>query len=576
MTPPRYVQERIRFGPFVLERRTRRLLKRGVRVHLRPQSCEVLVALLERPGDLVTRQELRNRLWPEGIFVEFETSLNSIVNRLRDALGDHTARPRYIETIPRLGYRFLARVENRPAPRLLVLPFANLSGDPTQEYLSDGLSDELIARLATLMGERLSVIARTSAMRYKETRKSVRDIAKELELDYVLEGSIRRLDSRVRVKAQLIETSRESHVWAKTYDGELGDVLLFEEQLANAVAAEIRCTVAPGSEVRVSAAAYDAYIRGRFHGGRMSAPELSAAVECFERAVGLEPRFARAWAMLGMTWSSMAFWSHCPPGQAYLEAERTSRRALELDESQSEAHAALGAVLWFRDWDLGAVRFHLERAVDLNPSDAAAHLWLAIFLASMSLDFSRAAMEAERAQALDPLTAYIWGYSAWIHYWGRRYHQAVELAEYALAMDPKCVAAYYAMGLTKTATNRIGEAIEAFRAGTDVDPTSIMPAYLAMALGMAGDSAAAANLVAELEARSKTQYVFPICFAFAHLGMGDREAALDWLERAWNEHDSHLLWLRASHVWDPLRGTPRFRAIEERLPTPAVAPAPQG
>ena len=426
------------------------------------------------------------------------------------------------------------------------------------------------------MGEHLSVIARTSAMHYRETRKSVREIAKELDLDYILEGSIRRSDSRVRVTAQLIETARQSHLWAKIYDGELGDVLLFEEQLANAVAAEIRCTVAPGCEVRVSAAAYDAYIRGRFHGSRMSAPGLSAAVECFERAIGLEPRFARAWAMLGMTWSQMAFWSHCSPGQAYLEAERASRRALELDESQSEAHAALGAVLWYRDWDLGAVRLHLERAADLNPSDANAHLWLAVFLASMALDFSRASMEAERAQALDPRSAYIWGYSAFVHYWGRQYEQAVELAEYALTMDPTCVAAYYAKGLAKTVENRIGEAIETFRAGVDVDPGSIMPAYLAMALGMAGDSAAAANVVAKLEARSKTQYVFPTCFAFAYLGMGDYEAALDWFDRAWNEHDSHILWLRVSPHLDPLRRNPRFRAIEERLPTHTGGPATRG
>ncbi len=566
MPPLRHVHEGIRFGPFVFEPRTRTLSKGGVRIHLRPQSCEVLLTLMERPGELVTRQELRDRLWSEGVFVEFETSLNSIVNRLRDALGDRSAQPRYVETIRKSGYRFLAQVENRPAPRLLVLPFANLSGDLAQEYLSDGLSEELIARLAVLMGARLSIIARTSAMHYKGTRKSVREIAKELQVDYVLEGSVRSSDSLVRVTAQLIETAGESHVWVKSFDGELGDVLLFEERLARALAAEVRCAVAPGSEVRVSSAAYEAYIRGRLHGGRMSASGLSAAVEWFERAIALEPRFARAWGMLGSTWTHMAFWGHRSPVEAYREADRASRRALEFDESQSEAHAALGGVLWFRDWDLGTARLHLERAVDLNPSDAQARIWLAVFLASMALDHSRAAWEAEQAQALDPFSAWVWGYSAYVRYWGRRYEQAVELSEHAVELDPECIPAYYAKGLARSAEGRIEEAIEAFRAGTDVDRTSLMPAYLAMALWMAGDISAAANVVAELEARAKKQYVFPICFAFVHLGMGDHEAALNWLERAWNEHDSHILWIRGSPLYDPLRGNPRFHTIEERLP----------
>jgi TolB-like protein len=576
MGRPETLAKMLRFGPYEVDAWAGKLRKRGLPMQVRGQSVEVLIALLERPGQVVTREELRHRLWPEGIFVDFENNLNAVVNRLRGALGDAAAKPKYIETLPRVGYRFIgclldpaSGTRKEQQLRLLVLPFSNLSGDPAQDYLCDGLTEEMIGQLAAIDGHRLAVIARTTAMHYKGTRKSVGAIGRELRVDYVVEGSIRLSEGRARVSVQLIETVGEDHLWAKTYDGGLGDVLRFQDQVAHAVASQVRCAVAPTAAPAIAPSAYDAYIRGRFHGSRFPTPGLAIAVRCFEEAIAIEPRFAKAWAMLALTWSQMGFWTYASPQEAYPQAERAARRALELDDTLAEAHWALGTVHWYHDWDLEACKREYERAVELNASDASARLTLAAFLGSMESDFPRAAAEAERAQELDPLSAPIWGHSAWLYYWARQYERAIGLSRRALEMDAHCLVAYYVLGLAFSAEERLSESIQAFEAGVALHRDSMMLAYLAMACAMAGQRRRAEELLAELERRSTSQYVFPTCFAFVHLGMGNHNTALDWLDKAVEEHDSHVLWLRVSPRWDPIRRHPRFVQLVAQLPQPA-------
>jgi TolB-like protein/DNA-binding winged helix-turn-helix (wHTH) protein/Flp pilus assembly protein TadD len=575
MRLPGQAPNTFRFGHFVVDEDSRTVTRHGLPAKVRGQSFDVLLALLNQPGQVVKRQDLRNLLWPDGTHVEFETGLNSIVNRLRQALGDTAARTKYIQTIPRLGYRFVGHLLEAPldltrAPglRLVVLPFANLSGDPQQEYLCDGLTEELIGQLATLGAGRLSVIARTSSMHYKGTRKSLAAISRELRANYVLEGSLRRSGQRVRVSAQLIETSGQTHVWANTYEGELGDLLRFQEAVGLAVAREIRCATSSGPAPVVKQPAYDAYLRGRFQAGRFSACGLSGAVEHFEEAVSLEPDFARAWAMLAQVWAESGFWNHAPAAVAYPKADYAAGRALSLDETLADAHRALGTVHWFHHWDLHSCRREFLRAVELKPSDAAAHLSLATYLASMESDFPHAIAEGERARELDPLSALIWGNTGWIYLWARDYAQAITISRHAIGLDAQDPSAYYVLGLAFAGLGRWSESIQVLENGSRLQCGNMMLGYLATSCANFGDRSRALQILADLECRSQTQSVLPTSFAFVQMSLGNHEIALDWLEKAYAQRDPHTLWLRTAPRWDPIRGYPRFARLLDLLPRP--------
>jgi TolB-like protein/Flp pilus assembly protein TadD len=573
MQPSGPPARKFHFGQFEVDEGARQVYKHGLPILLRGQSFDVLIRLLERQGQVVTREELRSQLWPAGTHVEFEPALNSIVNRLRDALGRGASKVRYIQTVPRVGYRFAGHLLDSPAEssasrplRLVVLPFVNMSGDPKQEYLCDGLTEELIGQLAMLGCGRLSVIARTSSMHYKGTRKSVAAIARELRVDYVLEGSIRRSGDLVRVTAQFIASSGQDHVWANNYDGKVCDLLRFQQEVALAVAAEIRCATAPYRMASVAPRAYDAYLRGRLMASRLSSTGLAAAVELLEEAVSLEPGFAKAWAMLSQVWADSGFWNHSATSLAYSKAGYAARHALSLDDTLAEAHRALGTVHWLHHWNLETARREFLRAVELKPSDAPARLSLAAYLASMACDFPRARLEAERARELDPLAAPIWGNSAWIHLWAREYEQAITLCRRGIDLDARDPSAYYVLGLSLAALARWPEAIQVFETGNAVQSGNMMLGYLGMAYASAGDQTRATEVLGELEVRAQSQPVLPTSFAFVHMGLGNHEIALDWLERALEERDPHSLWLPTSPRWDPIRRHPRFMALVARLP----------
>jgi TolB-like protein/Flp pilus assembly protein TadD len=524
---------------------------------------------------------LRRRLWPGTVFVDYEDGLNSAVKRLRSVLGESAVEPQNVETVPGVGYRFAGRaVESQSKTgerefRMLVLPFLNLSGDPAQEYLADGLTEEVTSQLAVI-DPRLAVISRVSAMHYKGSRKGVGAISRELSVDYVLEGSVRRSGTRFRVAAQLIDARRETHVWSNNFEGELMDFVHFQCETAIAVAREIRLRVAPPAATAVSAEAYDAYIRAIYHGSGFTPAALSAAVKHFEAAIAIEPRFAKAWARLAVIRVHMALWTHAPAREAYPQAEAAARRALQLDERLSDAHEALGSVKWLYHWQVSDAARELERAVQLNPSDAFARTHWAVFLASMNCDFERAAAHAVRAQALNPLSAPICAHVGWIYYWNRQYGRAIRQCRRALEMDPRCPIAYVVMGLSQMVEGRLDEAIAAFESANANQTDSLSISYLASAYALAGDRQRAEELLAELERRAKSGSVPSTCFAAVHLGLGNRQAALDWLDRALEERDTHLLMLRVSARWDALRNELRFIELLRRLPAPAEPTHSQG
>ena len=569
----------IRFGEHEADLRSGELRKRGTRIRLPGQSFEVLALLLEHPGELVTREELRARLWPADVFVDFENNLNTAVGRLREALGDSAEKPRFIETLPRRGYRFIGRLPEPsagvPPPtrriKLAVLPLENLSGDPAQEYFSDGMTEELITQLAGLAPERLGVIARTSAMRYKGARKDVARIGRELGVDYVVEGSVRRAGDGVRISAQLIQVSDQTHLWANSFDGGLGDILKVQREVAQAIARQIEVTVSPARESCfrhppvVIPEAYDAYVKGLYHFNQLHPSGLDKAVEYFELAIGKDPRYAPAHGKLATAHALLGFFGWVAASEAFPKAEKAALAALQVDDTHPDAHHALAVVHWFHHWNLAAAEREWERTVELAPNDPF-HRWgVFIFLSSMREDHRRAIAEAELARELDPLSVLIRSNFGWVLYWSRHYDRAIAESRAALEMDPNCLMAYYILGLASLAKSAFNDAIAALLEATHRFGDNFSLGYLGLAYGLAGRRAEAREVLSQLERRAASQDVRPIHFAWVHVGLGENQTALDWLETAYAKHNTNVLFVRCVPFYDPLRSEPRYAQLLARL-----------
>ena len=567
----------IRFGEYEADLRSGELRKRGTRIKLPGKSFDVLALLLEHPGELVTREELQARLWPADVFVDFENNLNTAVARVREALGDSAEKPRFIETLPRRGYRFIARLPDTPArvlspagrSKLAVLPLENLSGDPAQEYFSDGMTEELITQLAGLTPERLAVIARTSAMHYKGTRKDVARIGRELGVDYVVEGSVRRADGRVRISVQLIQVSDQTHLWAQSYDSGLGDILKVQTEVAQAIARQIQITLPSTGGLRPALAvdpeAYDAYIKGLYHFSHFNPSGLNKAIEYFELAIKKDPRYAAAYAKLATTHALLGFFGWATASQAFPKAEKAALAALQVDDTHPDAHHALADAHFFHHWNLAAAEREYQRAVELAPNDPFQRWGLFMFLGSMREDHAQAVAEAELARELDPLSVLLRSSFGYVLFWSRRYDQAIAESRGALEMDPNCVLAYYVLGLAWLAKCSFEDAIAVFLEATHRFRDSYSLACLGMAYGLAGRQAEAREALAELERRAASQAVSPASFAWVYIGLGDKQSALDWLEKALAQHHPSVLWLRCSPPFDPLRSEPRFEQLLARL-----------
>jgi TolB-like protein/Tfp pilus assembly protein PilF len=577
--PPKSLSKVYRFGAYEADTHARELRKRGVRIRLRLKAFEVLASLLERPGEVITREELRVRLWPAARFLEFDNSINSAVHRLRDALADPAHKSEFIETLPRVGYRFVARVEAavsgaRPsAARLVVLPIENLSGDPEQEYFSDGLTEELITQLAGFAPERLRVIARTSAMHYRKTRKDTAQIGRELNVDYVVEGSVRRAADRVRISAQLIQVSDQTHLWANSYDGELRDILKLQREVAEAIAARIESSLAGPVRPRavprtVNPEAHDHYLKGLYYFNKFNPEALNRAAEYFESAAAKDPSYVEAHAQLARTRGQLAFWGWAARGTLMRKSEEGALAALRLDENSAEAHGALAFVRWYYDWDWPNAEQEFERAAMLAPNDSVRHWGLVAFLGSIEEDHERSIAEIEFGLEVDPLSVMLRLQAGWAHYWARMPDRAIEMGRNAIEMDPGSITAYWIIGLSLLAKSSFEEAIGTFGEAKARFGDSYSLGALGMAYGLAGQREKAREVLAELERRSSNQWVSEIYFAWVHIGLGDYEKALDWMERAYQEHNPHLLFAHVAPAYDPLRAEPRYQKLMAQLKLP--------
>ena len=528
----------IRFGAFEVDQYGGELHKHGRRLRLSAQPFEILLLLLQRAGRVVTRDELRAKLWSTNTFVDFDHGLNAAINKLRDTLGDSASRPRFIETVPGRGYRFIGSLE-KPKLMIAVLPFENLNGDPEQDYFSDGLTEEMITHLGRLHPERLGTIARTSVMPYKKTNKRLEEIATELGVDYILEGSVRKSGQRLRVAAQLIDAADETHLWAESYDYHLSDILTLQNTIAEAIANQIELKLTLEKKEllvrprRVAPGAHDAYLRGLYQLRKLSREGAEKAITHFEDATQKDASYALAYAGLARAHLALTTF-YVAPLEGMPKVKAAAMKAIELDDSLAEAHASLGLVQFFFDWDWDGSEKEFQRALTFNPNLAEAHAGYAGLLIARGLR-NEAFLETKKALELDPVPVASRGEYLWQFYVFRQYDETIRQCQKAIDLEPNFFLAHTVMGWALAEQGRFAEAVARAEAGHRLGGSPFALAGLGYIYAKAGDREKAARILEELSELSNHRYVCGYSNAAIYAALGDNEQALDWLERAYGE-----------------------------------------
>ena len=627
----------VKFGLFEADLRSGELTKQGKRIPLQEQPFQLLAMLLERPGELVTREEVRQKLWPRTI-VDFDHGLNKAISKIRDALGDSAENPRYIETVARRGYRFLADVRKERDPEsvparvgspaatdrgtpgdvnsgaaggmgrspsrrslalwiacstavmlvlsatwqlnqrqrsgatihsVAVLPLANLSGDPSQEYLADGMTEELITQLGQIRA--LRVISRTSAMSYKNTRKPMAEIARELDVQAVVEGSVLHVGDRVRITAQLIRVPADEHLWAHAYEGSFRDAFGLQNEVSQAVAAHIQATVSGPEQTvlrrskPVSSEAYEAYLKGRYFWNKRDAAGLEKAIEYFQRAIAADPGYAAAYSGLADAYALAGGWEYgvLPPQEAAPRAKEAATQAVLLDPVLSEAHTSLAFALEMSDWDWGSAGNEYRRALDLNPGYATAHHWYGYHLMTVGRNDEGIA-ELKLAESLDPLSLIISAGVADALYIAHMEDEALRQLHKTLEMDPNFAMAHYQMGQVLAHRGNFDAAIAEFQRAIELSGHSpAFDANLGNAYAVAGRRADAEQIARDLAQLQHQNGSVDANIALIYVGLGENDQAMYWLEKAYQARFEAVMLVRPQ--FDPLRRDPRFRDLIGRL-----------
>jgi TolB-like protein/Tfp pilus assembly protein PilF len=563
-----------RFGVFEFDPRSGELRKHGIRIALQEKPAQILRVLLAHPGEVITREDLRTSLWKDSTFVDFDHSINIAVSKLRHALNDSGANPRFIETVSRHGYRFIAPVRLPDGPRdtprksmLAVMPFVDLGGDPDQTYFSDGLTEEMITQLGRIDPRRLGVIARMTAMHYKDTTRRLDEIGKELGVDYVLEGSVRRFADRVRITAQLIQVSDQTHLWAETYDRKLADVLDIQRNVTRRIARSLAVELLPAQQAMLArvgtrnTAAYEAYLKGRYFWSRRTEDSFAKAMTYFDQAIREDPRCALAYAGLAESYDTLGLFSAVPPEIARRKSQDAAMRALALDPTLAEAHTALAYSKALFDWDWAGAEQEFRAALDLNANNVIAHQWYGHLLA-MTGRFPESLAQIDVALGLDPLSLIAGSHKGWILYFAHRFDEAAARLERTLDMDPAFGLGIYFLGLTYLGMNRLDDAIRKFEEAHRVSPNH--PSVLS-GFGQAVGRPRAAHYLDALEAQARQRHVTPYFPACVHAALGENVRALDLLEAAFQIRCPWMAYLNVDPAVDPLRREPRFRRLIEQI-----------
>lgn len=635
----------VRFGVFEVDLRSGELWKKGAKIRLQSQPFLLLITLLKRQGELVAREELRRTLWPEDTFVDFDHGLDTAVKKLRDVLGDSASNPRFVETVPRRGYRFIAPIEtigesetapaanhdppNKEQPAatglleageedrvdplgavgatlrpgwplrwkvsgfvllllsagfmsfllrsrpstlirsLVVLPLEDLSGDPSQEYFSDGMTDELITELGQV--GRLRVISRTSAMTYKGVRRPLPEIARELNVDAVVEGTVLRLGSQVRITAQLIRASSDKHLWAHSYEVELRDILTVQKEVARSIAEQIRLELNPHERRRldqmqaVNGEAYESYLKGRFFWNKRTGEGLKKAIDYFNQAIEMDPVYAKAYTGLADSYALAGDWKYgvLAPREAYPRAKAAAKKAIALDSTLGEAHISLAFCLDGFDWDFESAGREFTRGIELSPGYATGHEWYGWHLAVLGRN-REAVAEVEKAESLDPLSLIIGADLAEELLVARRYDEAIKQSRKALYLDPFFANGHYVLGQTLAQKHLYDEAIKELQIAVQLSPeNTAFTANLANAYAISGKTDEAVKLLNDMKDRPHGAFSNAAEIALVYVGLDQKDQAMAWLETAYAERFSPLVLMRPS--FDPLRSDTRFQNLLRRI-----------
>jgi TolB-like protein/DNA-binding winged helix-turn-helix (wHTH) protein/tetratricopeptide (TPR) repeat protein len=625
----------IRFGVYEVDFRAGELRKQGVKIKLQDQPFHVLLILLEKPGEIVTREELRKRIWPSDTFVDFDGGVNNAVKRLREALSDRAETPRYIETLPRRGYRFIAPIngsapstpsttvdghatphcdaDSQPARQSLrpdiligvgcatlllvilmftsnkwrhglwdksavtqiesiaVLPLDNLSHDLQQDYLSDGMTDELINELGQI--KTLRVVSRTSVMQFKGSHRPLSEIATILKVDAVVEGAVLRSGGQVRITAELVDAKSDKQLWAHTFEGKADDLLALQSHVANAVAQQVHVTISPDEYARIANVrpvkpeAHDAYLKGVFFWRTSRNPEdWKKALAFFELAVQKDPTYAQAYAGLAGVYDSLTDVS-VPAMVARIKVREAAEKALELDDSLAEAHLAMGAA-HDADWNWPAADIELKRAIELNPSSAWAHFWYGSDLIDLGHADAGVA-EIRKAVDLDPLSTSLRTTLAWRLYFVRQYDESLAEARHVLEVDPKSSFAHAVCGSDYEQQGKYDEAMAEWRASLTLDGDSQLAARITEAYEQSGYGGALQVWLKALLEKSRHEYMSPLRIAELYAFLGQKDEAFIWLEKAFQEHTGDLMKLNSYPMWDSLRSDGRFKDLVRRVGLPS-------
>jgi TolB-like protein/DNA-binding winged helix-turn-helix (wHTH) protein/Flp pilus assembly protein TadD len=600
------------------------------RIPVPPKVFDTLLVLVENSGQVVEKDELMRLVWPDTV-VE-ENNLNQTISALRKALGEDPTQHRYIVTIPGRGYRFVGPVNGSPmsaraeterqadrvgdpastqrkperrsfvlltlavgltlaaasvtylavsrhrkamdarvAPirSLAVLPLDDLSHDPDEDYFADGMTDELITELGQIAA--LRVISRTSVMQYRGTHKALPQIARELNVDAVVEGTVLRAGDRVRITAQLIRAPMDKHLWAHSYEGDLRDVLALQENVAKDIAGQIRAQLTSQEQAKlksarpVNPAAYEAYLRGNYFADKRTAEALTKAVEYFEEAIRDDPNWAPAYAGLADIYVVLSEYKSVPAHESHAKARVAARKAVELDDSLAEAHTELANLATTEDFDWSGAELEFRRAIELNPGNATAHYFHAMNLMSMG-HWEEASAEMERARELDPLSIIINANIGLVHYYARHPDRAIEAERKALELDPNTAFIYEYLGLAYLQKGMYREAIDHLQKAVGL--SNGFPWYqaeLAYSYAAAGNHAQAGRILTNLRGRSRRQYVSSYSLAVAYIGLGEKDAALARLQKAYEDREDQVAVLKIEPLFDTLHADPRFQELLRRI-----------
>jgi TolB-like protein/DNA-binding winged helix-turn-helix (wHTH) protein/Flp pilus assembly protein TadD len=634
----------VRFGVFEVDLRAGELRKRGVRIRLQGQPYVLLITLLKQHGEVVTREELRSSLWPQDTFVDFDHSLGTAVNKLREVLGDSATNPRFVETLPRRGYRFIAPVvlgEGEDAPvvgetplakqepstedllesgdrgqidpltataagvrpqwslywkvsgvallllsaglavillrsrpstpirSLAVLPLENLSGDASQDYFSDGMTDELITELGQISD--LRVISRTSAMAYKGTHRTLPQIAQELNVDAVVEGAVLRSGNQIRITAQFIMAAADKQLWAKSYNGDVRDTLRLQSQVARAIAEEVRMELTPHEQAvlnnvnGVNPEAYEAYLKGRYFWNKRTGDGLRKAIGYFNQAIEKKPDYAQAYAGLADSYALAGDWKYglLAPTEAYPKAKAAAAKAIALDGTLGEAHISLAFCLNNFDWDWEAAGREFTRGIELSPGYAIGYEWYGWHLAGLGRH-DQAVAEVEKAATLDPLSSSIGADLAEELLVAHRFEESIKQSQKTLILDPFFAPAHYVLGQAFVQTHNYSQAIAELQRAIELSPGSTaFAANLAYAYAVSGKRDEAEKILNDLKNRSPQVFSNAPEIAMVYVGLDDKDQAMAWLERAYAERFSP--WVLMRPCFSPLRSDPRFQDLLHRI-----------